>query len=724
MSSSPLSVAFLWHMHQPYYKDPFSGIYRLPWVRLHGTKDYLDMAMLLDEYPHIRQTFNLVPSLIEQIIDYTENNAKDAFLEVTLKRPSDLSDEERAFILGNFFLANWDTMIRPFPRYYELLLKRGLTFSKGDLSRTIRYFSDSEFLDLQVLFNLVWIDPMLRKRDPFLSSLTTKGRGYSEEEKNLLVEKGLSILRDIIPKYRELSSKGQVELSASPFYHPILPLLWDTDVAKVPAPDIRLPKKRFSHPEDARAQIRMAMDFFQGVFGRRPSGMWPSEGSVSEDIVKAIHEEGIEWVATDEDVLAASLGVGLRGPSGNLLRPDLLYSVHEFSGASLLFRDHKISDLIGFVYSGWEPKRAAEDLIHKFLQIHESLPGNEPHLVPVILDGENAWEYYENDGGDFFRYLYDGLSRYEQLRTTTISGYLSEHKERKKLGRLHAGSWIYANFNVWIGHEEDNTAWDYLTETREALGEFQSMNPERAMDSAWKALYVAEGSDWNWWYGDEHSTENAEEFDELFRQNLMKVYREMGREAPPHLFVPVLREDRSVAPSMEIRGFIHPKIDGIMTSYFEWFQGAYLDVGKSGGSMHMTEGLISRIYYGFNQQTLFIRVDPKSSFAEFPMDALLTIEIARPYPFRVDIPIKDTGTAHLLRKSDAGWTGIKELPDVAIGDILECAIPFQDIGAKEHDELNIFLSLRKDGENVERCPWRGYITLTVPTPDFEAMMWY
>ncbi|HXX53208.1 MAG TPA: glycoside hydrolase family 57 protein [Thermodesulfovibrionales bacterium] len=724
MNSSPLSIAFLWHMHQPYYKDPLSGIYRLPWVRHHGTKDYLDMAMLLEEYPHIRQTFNLVPSLIEQLIDYTDNNATDVFLEVTLKKPSDLSDEERAFILGNFFLANWDTMIRPFSRYHELLLKRGLTVSKGELSRIVRYFSDSDFLDLQVLFNLVWIDPMLRKRDVFLSSLVTKGRGYSEEDKSLLLEKGLSILRCIIPKYRELSSKGQIELSASPYYHPILPLLCDTDVAKIPTPDIRLPKRRFSHPEDARAQIRMATDFFQRVFGQRPSGMWPSEGSVSEDIVKAIHEEGIEWAATDEDVLAASLGVALRGPAGELLRPDLLYTAHEFSGASLIFRDHKISDLIGFVYSGWEPKRAAEDLVHKFLDIHASLPGNEPYLVPVILDGENAWEYYQNDAEDFLRYLYEGLSRHEQLRTTTVSGYLGEHRGRKKLDRLHAGSWIYGNFNVWIGHEEDNTAWDYLTETREALGEFQLVNTGRNMDSAWKALYAAEGSDWNWWYGDEHSTENAEEFDELFRGNLIRVYREMGREAPPHLFVPVLRHDRSVAPSMEIRGFVHPKIDGIMTSYFEWIQGAYLDVGKSGGSMHMTEGLISRIYYGFDRQTLFIRADPKTSFAEFPVDAILSIDIAKPSAFRVDIPVRQPGSAHLFRGNGEGWTGIKKLADIAIGDILECAIPFQDIKAGERDELNFFLSLRKDGENIERYPWRGYITLSVPTPDFEAMMWY
>ncbi|HYA32077.1 MAG TPA: glycoside hydrolase family 57 protein, partial [Thermodesulfovibrionales bacterium] len=665
MTSSPLYVAFLWHMHQPYYKDPFTGMFRLPWVRLHGTKDYLDMAVMLEEHPEIRQTFNLVPSLLEQIIDYTEHGATDTFLEVTLRKTTDLTDEERMIILEHFFLANWDTMVRPFPRYYELLLKRGTRFSKSDLRRLIRYFTASEFLDLQVLFNLAWIDPLFRKRDPFLAGLVTKGKGFTEEEKDLLVKKQLSLMHEIIPKYRELSEKGQIEVTTTPFYHPILPLLWNSDVAKEPLPDVRLPKRRFSHPEDARKQIRMAKDYYKAVFGHNPLGMWPSEGSVSEDVVKAFHDEGIAWIATDEDILARSLGENLRGPTGNVLNPSLLYSPCEYSGVSMIFRDHKISDLLGFAYSGWDPGSAASDLINRLLQIQSSLPDGGPYVVPIILDGENAWEYYRNDANDFFRYLYEGLSKNERLKAVTVSEYLKAREGRKKLDRLAAGSWIYANFSVWIGHEEDNTAWDYLSETREALEEFQKTHPERSLDTAWKALYIAEGSDWNWWYGDDHSTEQAEEFDELFRLNLMKVYKEMGKDIPPHLFVPVLREDRSVSPSMEIRGFINPKIDGIMTSYFEWYQGAHLDVGKSGGSMHMTEGLISRIYYGFNKDTLFLRVDPRGSFQEFPEGSILSVEFIRPFPFRLDVTLRDTVSAHLLVKSDPGWTTVKEITDVA-----------------------------------------------------------
>lgn len=723
MSSSPLSVVFLWHMHQPYYKDPFTGVYRLPWVRLHGTKDYLDMVAVLEEFPGIRQTFNLVPSLLEQIVDYTDHGAQDAFLQVTLKRAADLTDDEKVFLLENFFLANWDTMVKPFSRYHELLVKRGLRFSKTDLHRVVRYFSDSDFLDLQVLFNLTWIDPVFRTHDPFLSQLTGKGRDFTEDEKNALVERQSSLLRAIIPKYRELSQKGQIEISTTPFYHPILPLLCDTNTARDPVPDVRLPKRRFSHPEDAKRQIEMAIGYYETLFGKRPRGMWPSEGSVSEEVVKAFHEAGIEWIATDEDILSRSLGEGLRGSSGNVTRPGVLYSAYEHAGVSMIFRDHRISDLLGFVYSGWDPKTAAGDLIGKLLQIQSSLPQNEPHLVPIILDGENAWEYYPNDGNDFFRYLYEGLSNNDRLQTRTVSEFLGMQDRRKPLEHVAAGSWIYANFSVWIGHEEDNTSWDYLTETRDALETFQGEEPGRNLEAAWKSLYVAEGSDWNWWYGDDHSTELAEEFDELYRLNLMKVYKEMGKEIPQQLNVPVLRGDRAVVPALEIRGFIHPRIDGVMTSYFEWYQGAQLEVGKSGGSMHMTEGLLSRIFYGFDRDTLFIRVDPKSTFSAFPEGSVLSVEISRPFPFRADIPLRKGAPAHLLGKAEGEWTVIRPLTDVAVDEILECALPFRDIGAREHDELNICITVMREGEPVERCPWRGYITVTVPTPDFEAMMW-
>ena len=724
MTDSPLCVSFLWHMHQPYYKDPFTGIYRLPWVRLHGTKDYLDMAAILDGYPGIRQTFNLVPSLIEQILDYTENNASDAFLEATRKRASDLTDADRVFILEHFFLANWETMIRPFPRYYELLSKRGFRVTKGDLLRIARYFSPAEFLDLQVLFNLAWMDPMFRLSDPFLGSLAAKGKDFTEDEKNLLIEKQFSVLEAIIPKYRELSEKGSIELSTSPYYHPILPLLWNSDVGREASPDIPLPRKRFSRPEDARTQIGMALTYFEKVFGRRPAGMWPSEGSVSEDVAKAIQAEGITWIATDEDILARSLGQGLRNSSGDLLDPSLLYSAHDFGGLSVIFRDHRLSDLIGFTYSGWDPKGAASDLLNRLLRIRASLPGGGPFIVPLILDGENAWEYYRNDGLDFFKYLYEGLSKEERIRTTTVSEFLHMKQQKKRLDRLTPGSWIYANFNVWIGHEEDNTSWDYLGETREYLETFSKENPEAPLDAAWRSLYVAEGSDWNWWYGDDHSTELSEEFDELYRLNLMKVYKETGAEIPPHLYVPVLRGDRAVVPSGEIRGFINPKIDGTVTSYFEWYQGTHFDVAKSGGSMHMTEGAISKIYYGFNQDTLFLRVDPKKTFKELPEETALAIELIRPFPFRVIVPLRSAADAKLLSKSDGTWSVVKGSVEAEVGEILECAIPFKDIGAKERDELNLFLVLRRGEEETERCPWSGYIAITVPTADFEARMWH
>ncbi|MBI5205215.1 MAG: hypothetical protein HZA11_09885 [Nitrospirae bacterium] len=725
MTDSPLHIVFLWHMHQPYYKDPFTGIYRLPWVRLHGTKDYLDMAEILDGFPDIKQTFNLVPSLLLQLNDYIENNAPDTYLELTTKKASELTDKDKMFILENFFLAHWDNMIRPFPRYYELLVKRGLSFVKGELTRAIKYFSENDFLDLQVLFNLCWIDPMFREKDPLLSELVKKGKDYTEEDKTILADKQLDILRRIIPKYRELNAKGQIELSASPFYHPILPLLWDTDSSKIAMPHVRLPKKRFSRPEDAVKQIRDALDYFEKVFGYRPAGMWPSEGSVSEDVLRAVQAEGIKWVATDEEVLACSIDKGLRDSSGNLTDPSRLYRPYNFADVSIIFRDHKLSDLIGFVYSGWNSKNAADDLINKLLNIQHSLPGNKPHLVSIILDGENAWEHYRNDGHDFFKYLYERLSNEKRLKTVTVSEYLKEHDAGEKLNRLHAGSWINANYSIWIGHEEDNLAWDYLTDTRDDLAIFEKLNPDKPLDEAWKSLYAAEGSDWNWWYGDEHTTETQEDFDELFRLNLMKVYKTMGKDIPPNLFVPVLREDRSISPEITIRGFISPRIDGIVTSYYEWYQGAYLAVGKSGGSMHKAESLISHIYYGFNQHTLFLRVDPKKSFDDFPQETVFSINFSRPFPFRINVTPKGRFVnAELFEKKDEAWVKIKDITEVAMQDILEIAIPFKDINAKEKDELNLFVSAFKDREEIERCPWRGNLSITVPTPDFESIMWY
>ncbi len=712
-------------MHQPFYKDPMSGFYRLPWVRLHGTKDYLDMVEILKDFPLVKQNFNLVPSLLEQLIDYSENNARDVYLEISRKKASDLTEDERLFILENFFLAHWDNMIKPFPRYYELLVKRGTRLIKSDLLRATKYFTDGDFLDLQVFFNLCWIDPLFRNNDPFLKSLSEKMQHYTEEEKDILLTKQLEILKKIIPTYKEMASTGQIELSFTPFYHPILPLLCNTDISRVAMPDVRLPRQRFLHPEDADRQIDMGMRYFEKIFDYRPSGMWPSEGSVSEEVLRLVARHGIKWVATDEGVLSNSIKKRLRDHAGNLTEPNLLYKPFRFEDVSIVFRDHTLSDLIGFVYSQWDPKSAARDLIDRLLNIRNSVPVHSPHLVSIILDGENAWEHYKNDGRDFFLYLYEGLSREEGLKAVTVSEFINTVSRGESLEYLHPGSWINSNYGIWIGHEEDNLSWDYLTETREMLEHFQREHPEISTENAWKSIYVAEGSDWNWWYGDEHTTETQEDFDELFRLNLMKVYKEIGKDVPAQLFVPILRYDRGIAPTLTIRGFIMPTIDGIVTSYYEWYQGAQLDVKKSGGSMHKSESLISMIYFGFNKDNLFLRIDPKIPFDDFQEDIEFSIITSKPADIKITCPVRrQPAKGKMFEKVNEDWIEVKDVSEVAIQDIFEIGIPFSDLKAKEKDDINVFISIRKGPEEIERCPWRGHIIINVPTENFEAMMWY
>jgi len=721
MRDDALHVAFLWHMHQPYYKDPFSGLFKLPWVRLHATKDYLDMVSILREFPSIRQNFNLVPSLIEQLKEY-EAGAKDIFQIISEKPAHELSPEEKGFLLENFFFANWDRMIKPIPRYYELLKKRGLRKSPSEIQDSIKYFTDTDYRDIQVLFNLVWIDPYIRKTDPVIEEIERKGSEFSEQDKSIVLAKHIEIIRKIIPEYKALWDSGQIEVSASPYYHPILPLLIDTDSAKEALPEIRLPRRRFQRPEDARAQVRAAIEYFEKVFGRRPEGMWPSEGAVSEATLALLAEESLKWTASDED--GASLGIKIRNGTGHVADPSVLYRAYQYKGINILFRDHGLSDLIGFVYSSWKPKDAAKNLIENLLAIRRSLPKKRGFIVPIILDGENAWEHYENDGRDFLLYLYDGLSREESLRTITISEHLRENPESEELKSLRSGSWIYANFRTWIGHEEDNLSWDYLTDTRDRFEEFALKNPDKDLSSIKKYIFIAEGSDWNWWYGDEHVTDQQKEFDELYRANLISAWRQMSVEPPQYLYVPILLEDRAIMPTAQIRGFITPKIDGFITGFFEWYQSASLNISKSGGSMHKSESLMSDIYYGFDASNLYIRLDPKVPFENFPEGSSISLVFLRPHEFMLDVALRDGTKGILYKREGDNWVKSAEITSVAVGEIFEAGISFSLINAVENDEINLCVMVNSEGREIERCPIRGYISIIVPTPDFEERMWY
>ena len=732
-----MKIAFIWHMHQPYYKNLLTNEYMLPWVRLHATKDYYDMAAILDDFPGINQTFNLVPSLLEQIDDYSKGEGHDKFLCLSFKKSSELTDDEKVFILNNFFLAHWENMIKPFPRYWELLQKRGFHVSKEKTSEVIRYFTANDYLDLQCLFNLCWIDPLLINSDPFLSAVREKGRGFSEEEKEFLLLKQKDIIANVIPNYKRLMEKGRIELTTTPFYHPILPLLCDTNIARVSTPDAVLPNEPFIHPEDAELQIKRAVKFHKETFGIFPKGIWPSEGSVSEKALSLISSNGIEWIATDEEILEHSANCFIkRRHDGILDNPDFLYKPYLFKDKegrdlSILFRDHQLSDLIGFVYSSWDPESAARNFMDKLHSIRTSLGKSNKksdHLVTVILDGENCWEHYKNDGHDFLASLYAMVEEDELIDMVTVSGFLEQHPPEAVLNKIYPGSWIGHNFKIWIGHEEDNRAWDLLKMTRDALVAADnggSIDKEKLV-LAWEHIYIAEGSDWCWWYGDDHSTENDADFDRLFRQNLMNVYTLIEKQIPEKLLKPVIISEKHILPPFEVSSFINPSIDGEVTSYFEWLGAAIIDLKKTGGTMHKADYILSHIYCGANRNFIFMRIDfnPKLECDGLEgMDFMVFAKKSGEANFEsvFIINTKENYQKDLIIKNKNNYC--KYGMEAKLNDIIEIKIPIEILDIENGNPVDFYVSVSRNGGELERWPSKGCFTFLMPPDDLESKIW-
>ncbi len=466
-------VALLWHMHQPNYQDLVTGEHILPWVRLHALKDYWGMAALLREFPDVHVTFNLVPSLLAQLEEFSADRARDRSLELSLKSAAHLSDEDRAFIVGNFFHAQRARMIEPYPRYIELLRKRESLGNGG--AAAARQFSEGELRDLQVWHKLAWVDPFYLETDARVKALVQKGRAYDEDDKRLLRTVELEILRKVIPEYAEASARGQVELSTSPFYHPILPLLCDTDVYLRTHPYSRMPRQRFRHPEDALEQLQRSVALHTRLFGQPPVGLWPSEGSVSEAMVPLAHQAGFRWMATDELILARSLGLAMtRDGYGHLQQPEALYLPYVVQAGereiACMFRDHVLSDLIGFTYSNWAPQDAAADFVNRLVEggrRYTDRTGGGEATIPIILDGENAWEHFEGGGRPFLRALYRELGTRPEIRTVTMAEAC--RGATSVVNGLFPGSWINGDFYIWIGHPDDQRAWGQLADARQAL---------------------------------------------------------------------------------------------------------------------------------------------------------------------------------------------------------------------------------------------------------------
>ncbi|MGD0271522.1 MAG: glycoside hydrolase family 57 protein [Candidatus Sulfotelmatobacter sp.] len=625
-----LRLILLWHQHQPFYKDLVTGEYRLPWVRLHGLKDYYGMVKLLDEFPNVHQNFNLVPSLITQIQDYVAGTAKDPFLKVAAKPAKDLTQQERQFALQYLFQANHANVIGRYPRYRELLDSfRGHGYLP---EKAEKYFTPQHFTDLQVLSQIAWFDEFfLEHKD--IAALVQKERNYSLEDQEFVIKQERELLGKVLPAHADAAKKGSIEISATPFYHPILPLVCDTNAGAASSPGLPLPQNRFRHPEDAREQLVQALDLHQKVFGVRPQGIWPSEGSVSEEVLAIAHSLGIKWMATDEGVLGRSTGVFFQRDGDGRLPTHLaerLYDIHRYENGQtamhMVFRDHTISDLIGFVYSGMDPREAAAHLLCNIKDAAQPvLAQGRDAVVSVILDGENAWEYYPKSGREFLRRFYDALQREQGLEAVTISEAIARHRNFSPLKSLVPGSWIHANFNVWIGAPEDNRAWDYLHHARE----FYAQNAARATEAqrklAFEEILIAEGSDWNWWYGPEHHSANDRDFDELYRKHLSNVYQALGATPPDYLSQPITAGE--VRPAFTPQtAYIHPRITGDKVRYFEWMGSAIFTADQRAGAMHGKQFLLDSVYAGIDATFVYGRLDFAGPVPAMECDLVVNLE--------------------------------------------------------------------------------------------------
>jgi len=625
-----LRVIVLWHQHQPYYKDLVTGQYRLPWTRLHALKDYYGMVKLLDEFPSVHQTFNLVPSMVTQIQDYVSGAAQDPFLQVAAKPAADLTLDERRFALQYLFQAHPVNVIGRYPRYRELWERFR---AAGDSpERAEKYFQKQEFTDLQVLSQIGWFDEFFLE-EKSIAALIKKGRNFSLDDQRTVIAAEREFLERVVPVHAQAAKKGQIEISTSPFYHPILPLVCDTQMGAVSSPGLPLPQNRYRHPEDAREQLLRGLDFHEKVFDIRPRGVWPSEGSVSEEALTIAHGLGVKWMATDEGVLGRSLGMFFSRDGQGHLNSDMahrLYTIYRYEKAdtrmNLIFRDHTLSDLIGFVYSGMPPQEAATNLIQKIKDSAQPiLSHGQDAMVPIILDGENAWEYYPRSGREFLRRFYDALSKDPQIEAVTVSEAIARHQNCSYLNSLTPGSWINANFNVWIGAPEDNKAWDYLYHARNLYSETAASAPEAQRKLAFEELLIAEGSDWNWWYGPEHHSANDRDFDELYRKHLSNVYHALGRTPPDYLAQPIAGVE--ARPSFTPQAaFIHPRITGDMVRYFEWMGAARYTADRRSGSMHGKQFLLDAVYAGIDDHFVYGRLDFAGRVPEAGFELVVNLE--------------------------------------------------------------------------------------------------
>ena len=710
----PLYVAFIWHHHQPYYRQPGRDLYILPWVRVHAAKDYLHMAEVLRAFPQVKATFNLVPALIEQLEAYAQGRAEDPMTFLGYK--DRWTEEEKQLILNLGFSIHWQRLAFRFPRYRELISRRDTVL------RDPEAFTDQDYLDLIALFNLAWTDARSIREVPALQALAEKGQQFTPEDIHAIVSVHRQLCGRTLEAYTALAERGQIELLFSPYYHPILPLLMNTDHARRATPDIQLPTPPFTAAEDARTQLVRGKALCERVFGRPITGAWPSEQAVSPETAALLTEVGARWFVSDEAVLGRSLDHYFHRDSQEMVQtPHLLYRPYRVrtpqGSVYAVFRDHTLSDKIGFVYMHYPPKQAAEDLLNRLLAIRERLNDPQrPYLVVIALDGENAWEHYEDNGTPFLEHLYRGLSEHPHLETITVSEFLERFPETDDLPSLATGSWINGDLTTWIGDPEHTVAWTLLRQTREALirrAEAWRHNHEReaALQQAWTHLLIAEGSDWFWWYSRRNTSAQDHLFDALFRENLMAVHRALGESVPLTLEHPVPSQITK-APEPLAPPYFTPRLTAEPSPLPDWAMAHVIRPRLSTGTMQAAQAPIQAMRVGYDQKHLYVRLELS---APVPQD--IVISLTGPAGALGEVTVPPVGTPSFWRYAHPAdiplrWRRRQH--------VVEIALPLDALGLYSGDTVGIRAGLFEQGELRHALPPDMPYYLVLELPDEQA----
>ncbi|MEA2048132.1 MAG: glycoside hydrolase family 57 protein [Campylobacterota bacterium] len=677
MSKPSLKLSFFWHMHQPDYRNS-DGVMSMPWVFLHAIKDYYEMPWLLTQYKGLKATFNITAPLIEQLNLYQAPLKNDYFLSLWEQHPSKLSEEERSWLIKTCKSTQYETMIKPL-EYLSLLYHK-------------KEMSDEEIIDFEILFMLAWCGNYLRQKNSMVQALFKKGEGFTQLDKQQLLQVLCDFIATILPFYASLQKEGVISLSTTPYNHPILPLLLDMNNAKRANKHTTIVSNPISMREDAIEQVERSIALYEETFGQRPTGFWPAEGAVDEESVEIYKERGISWIATDEAILFRSLEDEHRAN---------LYKAYDHNGMCIGFRDHGLSDLIGFNYRF----KSGEDASDHFMQVLEPIALQDDATLFVILDGENAWEFFENNAYDFFTALYERFSTTSWCKTVTMDE-VSADPTKGVLETLAPGSWIHGNFDTWSGHSEKNRAWELIYQTRRDVDNYHSDISDEIAKKIKFHFLASECSDWFWWYGDDHVTEFGLEFDKLFRGHLIAIYQLLRMHPPADLFVPIISHKSTGSFLLKPQSAISPTIDGNRSAFFEWLGAGCIDESKLYSTMDRVRGPIEKIYYGHDSHNIFLAFEGD----------MVSIQNSH---LNLEVIIEETGE-HLNYSLNMLTSHKDNETRLAMGERLELGLTNEDF--KTYRTLHLRFEIVEGKDIIQTMP--GYGALYIDLDETYAENWF